>query len=157
MVSRNNESAMAFPPAAALAHTPARHQNAAESARPTTRKSARQFATVLFCAGVLSLDLGAWKMFPSEQEIHARNEALASGEIAEITKVTQASLADSKHPLLAAQAREARQKIEQAEVRMQADAAALDELRAARTRLIYLFCGIGLLLTLVGALVRLSA
>jgi hypothetical protein len=157
MFSSNDKPVVAFPAAAAVAHSPAELHNQTRPSGRSARKPARQFATALFCAGVIGLDLGVWKMFPTEQEKYAAEEMAASAEEAAITKIAQASLANSKHPLLATQAREANHKIEQANARMQATVGALQELRTKRIRLIYLFCGIGSLLMVLGTLARLSA
>lgn len=156
MLSPNSDPSVALPLSVAVTHSPARPELAKQVRRSGVRRT-RRLAAVLFCAGLLGLELGAWKLPPSGQEKHATEEAVASTEEAAITRIAQASLANSKHPLLTNQAREAQQKIEQSEARAQATLDTLHELRAKRIRLLYLFCGIGTLLIVLGALVRLSA
>ncbi len=157
MLLPNDEPVVVLPAGTAVAHSPTEPQKQVRRRGISTWNAARQLATALFCAGALAIDVGIWKMFPSGQEKHAAEEVMASTEEAAITRIAQSSLANSKHPLLVTQAREARFKIEQAEARMQATVQELHELRTKRMRLIYLFCGAGTLLIALGALVRLSA
>lgn len=153
----NNEPAVALHASAVVAHSPSELQGYARPSKRSANRVSRQLATVLFCAGMLGLDLGAWELIPGNQEKHAAQEVLASSEEAAITRLAQASLANSTHPLLTNQAREARLKIEQADARAHVTMDAFQEFRTKRMRLMYLFCGIGTLLIVSGVLVRLSA